>query len=100
MANLGNLAKRLRLQCKTCGWPCPDDTEMEAVQLHFQVDHDTSAVTLDLVPACRCGEAMEHVESVTRGTATTDFFRCGVDGNTGDVDRKDVPRSAENRGVV
>jgi hypothetical protein len=88
--NLGSLHKRLRLQCKPCGWVAPESITMEAVQLHFQVDHDTSDVTLDLVPACRCGEAMTHAESVTVRGEITDFFRCGVCGNTGYVNRKDV----------
>lgn len=90
MSNLGNLYKRLRLQCKPCGWVPPEGMPMEGVQMHFQVDHDTSDVTLDLLPACPCGEAMEHTESAGSGKQITDFFRCGVDGNTGYVNRKDV----------
>lgn len=86
--NLGNLAKRMRLQCKPCGWVPPESATMEAVQLHFQVDHDMDQVKLDLVPACRCGEAMTHAESVTHSGEATDFFRCGVCGNTGHVTRK------------
>ena len=91
--NLGNVGKRMRLQCKPCGWPPPEGATMEAVQFHFKVDHDTSDVALDLFPACRCGEAMTHAESVTRGNETTDFFRCGVCGNTGYVLRADVEKN-------
>jgi hypothetical protein len=61
---------------------------VEALQLHFQVNHDTDEVTLDLVPACRCGEAMTHTESVTARGETTDLYRCGVCGSTGHVTRK------------
>ena len=85
---LGNLNNRLRLQCHTCGWVPPEDTTMEAVQLHFQVDHDSSDVKLDLVPACRCGEAMTPTQSHTVRGQTTDFYRCGVCSNTGYVTRK------------
>lgn len=88
MASLGNLAKRLRLQCHSCGWVPPEDITMEAVQLHFQVDHDTDECKLDLVPACRCGEAMMLTESVTHSGETMDSFHCGVCGNTGYVTRK------------
>jgi hypothetical protein len=95
--NIGNLNKRLRLQCKTCGWVPPEGAQMEAVQLHFQVDHDTDGVELDLLPACRCGESMTHAESATAHGATTDFFRCGVCGNTGHVTRKAGTHPLEGR---
>jgi len=85
---MGNLNKRLRLQCKPCGWRPPEGMQMEGVQLHFQVDHDTDAVALDLVPVCRCGEAMTFTESATHHGETTDSFRCGVCGNTGYITRK------------
>jgi hypothetical protein len=87
-ANLGSLNNRLRLQCHYCGWPLPDDMTMEGAQLHFQVDHDTDEVKLDLVPACRCSEAMTHTESHTAGKQITDFFRCGVCSSTGYTTRK------------
>lgn len=90
MASMGNLGNRMRLQCKPCGWVPPEGMQMEGVQLHFQVDHDTDKVTLDLVPACRCGEAMTFAESAGSGDRVTDFFCCGVCGNTGYVNRKDV----------
>lgn len=83
MADLGNLNSSLRLQCKPCGWRPPDDAAMEAVQLHFQVEHDTDAVTLDLLPVCTCGAAMEH----TGTSHFKDYFRCGACGNTGFVKR-------------
>ncbi|HEV2451643.1 MAG TPA: hypothetical protein VGS62_06935 [Streptosporangiaceae bacterium] len=87
--NLGNINKRLRLQCHVCGWVPPEDAAVGAVQLHFQVDHDTSDCKLDLVPACRCGEAMTHTGSSAHGKDVTDYFKCGVCGNTGYVTRKE-----------
>lgn len=86
--NLGNVNNSMRLQCQTCGWPPPEDAKMEAVQLHFQVDHDTNDVKLDLVAACKCGEAMTLVQSHTHKGITTNFYCCGVDGNTGYTTRK------------
>ena len=44
------------------GWHPPENTcIMEAVQLHFQVEHDTDQVTLGLAVICACGAAMIHV---------------------------------------
>ena len=86
--SLGNINDRLRLQCKPCGATWPGETTMEAVQLHFQVGHDTDDVKLDLIPACRCGASMTHAESATARGLTTDFWRCGACGNTGYVTRK------------
>lgn len=87
MSDLGNVAPAMRLQCKPCGWAPPPDMQMEGVQLHFQVDHDTDDVTLDLVAVCSCGEAMALTESRPTGGGTKDYFKCGVCGNTGHVVR-------------
>lgn len=87
MADLGNLNRSMRLQCKPCGWRPPDDATMEAVQLHFQVEHDTDAVTLDLVAVCACGAAMTHVRSAPTGGGVKDHMACGACGNTGFVKR-------------
>lgn len=87
MADLGSRAASMRLQCKPCGWIPPEGMVMEGVQMHFQVDHDTDEVTLDLVPACTCGEAMTHTGSRPTGGGFKDYFACGVCGNTGYVRR-------------
>ena len=85
--DLGNRNASLRLQCKPCGWVPPEGMAMEGVQLHFQVDHDTDAVTLDLVPVCTCGEAMTVTESRPTGGGTKDYVACGVCGNIGFIKR-------------
>lgn len=87
--DLGNIARSLTLQCKDCGWRPPEDATMEAVQLHFQVEHDTDKVTLDLVAVCACGATMGHAASRPTGGGFKDYFRCPADGNTGFVIRKD-----------
>jgi len=61
---------------------------MEVVQLHYQVDHDTDAVTLDLVAVCSCGEAMTVTDSRPTGGGMKDYLLCGVCGNTGHVRRE------------
>ena len=90
MTDLGNRGASMRLQCKPCGWVPPEDMAMEGVQLHFQVDHDTDAVTFDLVAVCTCGEAMTITDSRATGGGTKDYLVCGVCGNTGYVRRQET----------
>ena len=87
MPDLGNLGKSLRLHCKECAWRPPEDTTMEAVQLHFQVEHDTDQVTLDLLAVCSCGAAMTHVRTAPTGGGFKDYVECGACGSTGFVRR-------------
>lgn len=83
MTDLGNLNKTLALQCKPCGWRPPQDAVTEAVQLHFQVEHDTDEVTLDLVPVCTCGTAMTSARSAPAGGGFKDYMECKACGHTG-----------------
>lgn len=86
--NLGSRNRHMRLQCQPCGWVPPEDMQMEGVQLHFQVDHDTDDVTLDLVAACACGEAMTVTGTRPAGPGEVkDYLSCGVCGNTGYIVR-------------
>ena len=87
MADLGNLNKTMRLQCKECQWRPPEDATMEAVQLHFQVEHDTDQVTLDLAVICACGTAMTHTVSKPTGGGIKDYVECKACGHTGFVRR-------------
>jgi hypothetical protein len=87
VADLGNLNSTLRLHCKECSWRPPEDTTMEAVQLHFQVEHDTDQVTLDLLAVCSCGAAMEHTVTKPTGGGFKDYVRCTACGNAGFVKR-------------
>jgi hypothetical protein len=87
VADLGNLNRSLRFQCKHCQWRPPEDMTMGAVQLHFQVDHDTDQVAFDLVPVCACGAAMTHVRTAPTGGGFKDHVECRPCGNTGFVKR-------------
>lgn len=87
MADLGNLGSTLRLQCNPCGWVLPDEMKMEAALLHFQVEHDTDEVKLDLAGACSCGAAMTYVQSRPTGGGFKDYMKCDACGNTGFVRR-------------
>lgn len=88
MADLGNRNASLRLQCQPCGWVPPEGMQMEGVLLHFQVDHDTDDVKLDLVPVCTCGEAMTITDTRPTGGGMKDYLSCGVCGNTGHLRRE------------
>jgi len=90
MADIGNRAAAMRLQCHRCGWVPPGDMEMQHAQLHFQVEHDTDEVRLDLVAVCTCGEAMTFTESRPTGGGFKDYFLCGVCGCTGYVRRTEA----------
>lgn len=87
--DLGNITRRLRLECKRCQWVPPTDMQMAVVEAHFDVDHDTGNIELNLVPACTCGTTMEHTGSRPTGGGSKDYFRCPADGNTGFALRKD-----------
>lgn len=87
--NLGNLNRRLRLWCRHCGDTWPEDTVLEAIQLHHQVEHDVSDIKLDLLPQCRCGAAMAVTRaSAQAGREITDFFGCPACGAGGYTTRK------------
>jgi hypothetical protein len=87
MADIGNRAPSMRLQCKRCGWVPPEDMTMRDAQLHFQVEHDTDEVKFDLVAVCTCGEAMTVTDSHPTGGGIKDYLLCGVCGNTGHLRR-------------
>jgi rubredoxin len=89
VTDLGSRVRHMRLQCKPCGWVPPEDMPMEGVQLHFQVEHDTDDVVLELVSACSCGEAMTVTSTrPAGGLRVKDYLECGVCGNTGHVHRE------------
>ena len=88
--DLGNLYPRLRLECKLCGWVPPEDMQMAVVQAHFDMDHDTGNVALNLAPACTCGTTMAHTHSSSASGSKKDYWRCPADGNTGFVLSGDV----------
>lgn len=90
MTNLGKLNDRLRLICPLCQWIPPSAAVMEAVELHFQVEHDTRKVRLELIPVCTCGATMTFVnaaESAPGSGRFKDYHHCSSCGNTGFVVR-------------
>lgn len=87
MSDIGNRNASMRLQCHACDWIPPDNTSMEAVQLHWQVEHDADEPKLDLVPACTCGAAMVITSTRPTGGGFKDYAECKACGNTGYVRR-------------
>lgn len=80
----------MALQCKECDWRPPEDAMMEAVALHFNVEHDTDNYAMDLRAVCSCGAAMTFDERTEpRGPRlVADFFTCPACGNTAEVHRE------------
>lgn len=78
---------RMMLACKYDGDRWPDDTQMEAVLLHFQVEHDTDRVELDLIVVCACNTAMRLTRTETTVTGYVDHFECPSDGLVTEIAR-------------
>lgn len=71
---------RFMLACKHCGERWPDNTVMEAVKLHFEVEHDTDQLVLDLIVVCSCNTTMNLIRTDTTKTGFRDHFKCPSDG--------------------
>lgn len=81
----------LVLACHHCGQRPPPDSVMEAQLLHFQIEHDTDDVHLDLVAVCTCGATMTLTETRPTGGGFHDYFCCEPCGNTGRIKRGERP---------
>lgn len=77
----------LLLECAECGHRPPPDSVQEALLLHFQVEHDTDKIHMNLSAVCTCGKTMTFVETKPTGGGVRDWFRCDADGNEGFVFR-------------
>jgi len=68
----------LVLVCRPCRWRPPADTVMEAVKLHFEVEHDTAEVAMEMVAWCdRCDCEMPlEMTGTTRSGTTVHLHRC------------------------
>lgn len=75
----------MELQCNLCGDRPPRNAVMESVKLHFNVEHDTDEIKLDLVAVCECGAAMEFVRSSPTGGGEFHYFHCNACGQDGRV---------------
>jgi hypothetical protein len=79
----------MALECKHCAHRWPDTSVVEAMLLHFQVEHDTDKVVVDLVAVCDCGATMTftHTERES-STRDRDHFRCSACGRRGAIRRR------------
>lgn len=66
----------MALACKHDGERWPQDTPMEAVLLHFQVEHDTDKIELDLIVVCACNTAMTLTRTEVVSGGYRDHFDC------------------------
>lgn len=71
------------LECKTCSHRWPGDAVVEAIRLHFNVEHDSDSIELELRAVCRCGAAMTFDGS----EGTLDRYTCPACGGKGSVRR-------------
>jgi hypothetical protein len=84
---------RLVLECATCHHRPAPDSVLEALSLHFLVEHDTEDVNLNLIAVCTCGAAMDFIEAKPTGGGFFDWYRCTFDGNQGRIKRE--PRDGD-----
>lgn len=77
------------LECEHCRHRWPHDAVVEAMLLHFQVEHDTDEVRLELTVVCTCRAAMAlSSTSELGGGAVAEWYTCPACGNTARVRRK------------
>jgi hypothetical protein len=63
----------MALACRTCDWLPGIDTTMGVVAAHFETEHGTIDVQLDLVVLClRCNRVMDY----ERSQGARDVFAC------------------------
>lgn len=78
----------LELECKLCGHRPPRTATMESQLLHFQFEHDTDTVEMNLSAVCSCGATMRFTESRPTGGGFFDHFHCDACGNDGRIKRE------------
>lgn len=72
MADL-NVPDGMALVCRTCRWRPAENLPIGLLAAHFDTEHHTSEITLELVVLCpRCDKPMTHEATVGR----QDFFAC------------------------
>ena len=76
-----NIEPSLRLQCRHCGWRLDNDVQMEAVKLHFEVEHESNDVQRDLVSVCTCLAKMDGNGIESHRTYQVHLFVCPSCGN-------------------
>ncbi len=72
-------ADALVLVCQLCRWRPPEGEPVSLVAAHFDVDHDTTDVRMELVAWCdRCDQQMTYDRtSAIRGGGQKHHYSCG-----------------------
>ena len=79
-----NVPDGFALQCQTCHYRPPENITIAVLAAHFETEHGTDKVDLDLVALCpRCDRAMRH--DFTHGLV--DHFVCDPCRRTREVRR-------------
>lgn len=87
---------RMRLACMHCRVTWPDDAVLEAIQLHFQVDHDTDKIELALVSICnQCLGEMKYYRVEPTGGGWWMYHRCEACDLVGRVKTTKKPKDPE-----
>jgi len=67
----------MALRCKHCGWFPSEGLSMGVVVAHFDTEHHTTEVHLELVVLCqRCDTPMEFERTLTAQNGFRDVFYC------------------------
>ncbi len=65
----------MALACRTCAWRPGDNLTIGVLAAHFEAEHDTSKVELDLIVLCpRCDKPMNLFATV----GNEDHFTCDL----------------------
>jgi hypothetical protein len=73
------------LECQHCHYRFPMDVTVGVLAAHFEAEHQTTDVKLDLAVVCRCDRSMTFV----RAERNRDLFTCGSCHRTRVIKRKD-----------
>jgi hypothetical protein len=75
----------MALTCRTCDWRPGIDLPMGLVAAHFETEHDTDDIQLELVVLCaKCDRSMAY----ERSQSGRDIFACGPCHRTRAIRRK------------
>ena len=72
MSPIFDVPKGMALACLPCKWIIPEDITIGVLAAHFEAEHQTTEVTVELVVVCRCGTIMNFEGSL----AGRDTFGC------------------------
>lgn len=85
------ITPRMALACHECGHRPDPESVMESFQLHYQVEHDSDELHMDLIAVCDCGATMRHVENRPTGGGWWVYYHCEACGTDGRIKQNEEP---------